>query len=128
MHSSASMRIRTVLDARPGMPPRYLRQTLLFAHSWANLRGTTPLEIVVIGTLPGAQRARLRELGVETTSAQPHPLDPVSKFANKLLALREPSDSSVLLVDTFEVFPKEPRGAVVRMQLAFDLPPASPAE
>jgi hypothetical protein len=98
------VRIRTVLDARPGKPRRYFRQTLLLAHSWATLRETTPLEIVVIGTLPRALRARLRELGVETTSAQPHPLDPVSKYANKLLALREPSDAAVLLVDNDVVF------------------------
>jgi hypothetical protein len=76
----------------------------VLAHSWATLRGTTPLEIVVIGTLPPALRDRLRELGVATTSAQPHPLDPLTKFANKLLALREPSDNAVLLVDNDVVF------------------------
>jgi hypothetical protein len=93
------VRIRTVLDARPSAPPRFLVQTLLLAHSWAAWGGTAPLDVVVLGTLPGPVDERLRELGVEVTEAEPHPLDPVTRIANKLLGLREPCETPILLVD-----------------------------
>jgi hypothetical protein len=93
------VRIRTVLDARPTASPRYSRQTLLLAHSWAAQGGTPPLEVVVLGSAPPPVRARLCELGAEVTTSDSHPLDPVSKQSNKLVGLREPSDTPILLVD-----------------------------
>ncbi len=93
------MRIRTVLDARPSASPRFFRQTLLLAHSWAAQGATSPLEVVVVGSAPPPVYARLRELGAEVTTSRPHPLDPVSKQANKLLGLSEPDDTPILLVD-----------------------------
>jgi hypothetical protein len=94
------LRIRTVLDCRwPGTSRRYLLRTLLLAHSWAALDGDQALEVVVIGAVPPAVDARLHELGAEVTSSNPHPLDPVSRFANKLVGLREAGSSPVVLVD-----------------------------
>src|SRR6266508_4586346 len=93
------VRIRTVLDARPTVSPRYSRQTLLLAHSWAAQGGTSPLEVVVLGSAPPPVHARLRELGAEVTTSRSHPLDPVSKHSNKLVGLTEPSDTPILLVD-----------------------------
>jgi hypothetical protein len=93
------MRIRSVLDARPSAPPRYLGQTLLLAHSWAASGGTPPLEVIVLGTMPPPVQARLCDLGVEVTTSPPHALESVSKVANKLVALSKPSDTPILLVD-----------------------------
>jgi hypothetical protein len=93
------VRIRTVLDAGPGAPRRYVLQTLFLAHSWAAFSSRSPLEVVVIGDAPASVVGRLCELGVEVVSSAPHPLDRISKPANKLLALRHPSDVPVLLVD-----------------------------
>jgi len=93
------VRIRTVLDARPGVPRRYVLQTLFLAHSWAAFSSRSPLEVVVIGDAPASVVARLSELGVELMGSAPHPLAEISGPANKLLALRHPSDAPVLLVD-----------------------------
>lgn len=73
--------------------------TLLLAHSWANLGGVSPLEVVVVGPAPSELVGRLLEIGVEVTPSPPHPLDPVSRFSNKLLGLRQSEDGAVLLVD-----------------------------
>ena len=94
-----SVRVRTVLDARPGTPRRYLLQTLLLAHSLVAVGGGSPLEVVVIGEAGDSLGARLRELGVELVTSPPHPLDAVGRNTNKLLGLRHPSDGPVLLVD-----------------------------
>lgn len=53
----------------------------------------------MLGTLPSAVDARLQELGVGMTSTRPHPLYSVSKCTNKLVALLEPGDPPILLVD-----------------------------
>jgi hypothetical protein len=58
-----------------------------------------PLEVVVIGAVPPPVDGRLRDLGVEVTRSDPHPLDPVSRIANKLLGLRTAGDMPTLLVD-----------------------------
>jgi hypothetical protein len=76
-----------------------LGTTLLLAHSWAVQGGSTPLEVITIGEAPSRLVARLRELGAEVTPADPHPLSPVSMYANKLLGLTAPGDTAVLLVD-----------------------------
>ena len=93
------VRIRTVLDARPDTPRRYLLQTLLLAHSWAAFSSSSPLDVIVVGDAPATVKARLRELGVELVTSPPDPLDRIAKSANKLLALRHPCDAPVLLVD-----------------------------
>jgi hypothetical protein len=91
--------IRTVLDARPTAPARFLVQTLLLAHSWAAWARSAPLEVIVLGTLPRPVDERLRELEVQLTSSRQHPLDPISRTANKLLGLRASADGPILLVD-----------------------------
>jgi hypothetical protein len=102
LYGLVGVRIRTVLDARPSAKnakKRFCRLTLLLAHSWAALSDKPPLDVIVVGDPPPDVYARLRELGAEVIAAPPHPLTSVSKFANKLVALKEPSDVPVLLVD-----------------------------
>jgi hypothetical protein len=98
------VRIRTLLDARPGSAPRFQLQTLVLAHSWAGWANTLPLEVFVIGNAPAIVDGRLRELGAAVVPAPSHPLDAVSKSSNKLVALKEPSDGPVLLVDNDACF------------------------
>jgi hypothetical protein len=93
------VRIRTVLDARPSAQQRFPRLTLLLAHSWAAFGGGPPLEVVVVGSAPPTVLARLRELGAELIHGDPHPMTSMTKWANKLVALREASETPVLLVD-----------------------------
>jgi hypothetical protein len=93
------LRIRTVLDARPATPPRYLLQTLLLAHSWAAVGSASPLEVFMIGSAPEPVQLRLRELGVEVVPSEAHPLDEISKTANKLISLRAPSDGPIFFLD-----------------------------
>lgn len=93
------MRIRTVLDARPDVPRRHQLQTLLLAHSWAASSTGAALDVVVIGDLPDSVKARLRELGVTLLTSPPHRHDSLGRNTNKLVALRQPSDAPVLLVD-----------------------------
>jgi hypothetical protein len=93
------VRIRTLLDARPGSAARFQLQTLVLAHSWDRWAKSAPLEVFVIGSLPQPVEQRLRELGATIVPAAPHPLARISKSSNKLVALREPSDRPVLLVD-----------------------------
>jgi hypothetical protein len=93
------VRIRTVLDARPSAGPRFLLQTLLLAHSWERWAGTSPLDVLVVGEAPAPVEERLRELGAAVIHASAHPLSGLSPWSNKLLALQEPSDGSILVVD-----------------------------
>lgn len=93
------MRIRTVLDARPTSGPRFQLQTLLLAHSWERWANTAPLDVLVVGKAPAPVEERLRELGAAVVPSPPHPLSSVSPWSNKLVALEEPSDGPVLLVD-----------------------------
>jgi hypothetical protein len=93
------VRIRTVLDARPGKPRRHVLQTLLLAHSLEALGRSSMLEVVAIGDPGSSLDDRLRELGVGVIASSPHPLDPVGPNPNKLLGLQQPSDTPVLLVD-----------------------------
>ena len=93
------MRIRTLLDARPGSAERFQLQALVLAHSWDRWAKSAPLEVFVIGSLPQPVEERLRELGATIVPAAPHPLATVSKSSNKLVALREPSNGPLLLVD-----------------------------
>lgn len=104
------MRIRTLLDARPGSAVRFQLQTLLLAHSWAKWAKTAPLEVFVIGSATPPAEERLRELGAAVVSAPSHPLASVSKSSNKLVALREPSDGPVLLVDNDACFLEDVSG------------------
>jgi hypothetical protein len=53
----------------------------------------------MVGAAPSRLVDRLRELGAEVTPAEPHPLFPVSRYANKLLGLKASEEASVLLVD-----------------------------
>jgi hypothetical protein len=53
----------------------------------------------VLGKVPVPVRRRLRDLGVEVTDLRPHPLESLSKTANKLVGLQTAGDSPVLLVD-----------------------------
>lgn len=98
------MRIRTLLDARPGSPSRFQLQTLVLAHSWARWARTAPLEVLVLGGLPEAVEQRLRELGAEIVPAAPHALSGISKSSNKLVALQGSGDGPVLLVDNDACF------------------------
>jgi hypothetical protein len=93
------VRIRTVLDARPGSAPRFQLQTLALAHSWAAREKPLPLEVFVIGRAQQAVEERLEELGVRLVTVGPHPLDAISKTANKLVALTGRDGDPVLLVD-----------------------------
>jgi hypothetical protein len=93
------MRIRTVLDARSPISSQYLVQTLLLAHSWSAARVAAPLDILVVGELQAAVRARLTELGAGVASIPPHPLRTVARSANKLVGLHEASETPILLVD-----------------------------
>jgi hypothetical protein len=88
-----------VLDARPSSGPRFLLQTLLLAHSWERWANMSPLDVIVVGSPPAAVEERLRELGATVVPIPAHPLSSLSPWSNKLLALQEPSDGSVLLVD-----------------------------
>jgi len=93
------VRIRTVLDARPSSAPRFQLQTLLLAHSWDRWANTVPLDVFVVGKAPTPVEERLRELGATVVPCASHPLNAVSPSSNKLVALKEPSDGPVLLVD-----------------------------
>jgi hypothetical protein len=93
------VQIRTVLDARPGAPPRYLAQALLLAHSLAASSRASRLEVFVLGDASNAVATRLRELGAELVASAPHELDSVATSGNKLVALRAPTSTPVLLVD-----------------------------
>ena len=54
---------------------------------------------MVVGKAPAPVEARLRELGAAVVPSPAHPLSGVSPWSNKLVALQEPSDDPVLLVD-----------------------------
>jgi hypothetical protein len=93
------VRIRTVLDARPSAGPRFQLQTLILAHSWERWASTSPLDVFVVGEARTPVVERLRELGATVVPSAAHPISGLSPWSNKLLALEEPSDGSVLLVD-----------------------------
>jgi hypothetical protein len=93
------VRIRTVLDARPSAGPRFQLQTLILAHSWARWANGSPLDVFVVGEPRSSVVERLRELGAAVVPSSAHPLSGLSPWSNKLLALEEPSDAPVLLVD-----------------------------
>jgi hypothetical protein len=115
------VRIRTVLDARAAASPRFARQTLLLAHSWAAQGHKPPLEVIVLGRAPAPVHARLRELGVEVTTSPPHRLEPLSGYSNKLLGLQAPSGTAVMLVDNDVCFlddVSDLRGRNVRASVA----------
>jgi hypothetical protein len=76
-----------------------LATTLLLVHSWALQGRSPPLEVVTIGAAPSRLVAQLRELGAEVTPTKPHPVSPVSMYANKLLGLKASGDTAVLLLD-----------------------------
>jgi hypothetical protein len=96
------VRVRTVLDARPSAPPRYLLHVLVLAHSWAVWSRQAALEVVTVGRPPAPVEAALRDLGVGLIVSEPHPLDGLTRTANKLLALAPPDGDGgegVLVVD-----------------------------
>jgi hypothetical protein len=93
------VRIRTVLDARPSAGPRFQLQTLILAHSWERWASTSPLDVFIVGEPRPEVVERLRELGATVVPSAAHPISDLSPWSNKLLALEEPSDAPVLLVD-----------------------------
>jgi hypothetical protein len=126
------MRIRTLLDASEGAPPRYLAEVVLLASTWAAWgRGVAgvSLEVVALGRVPAVVRDRLRDLDVPLLACE-RPRVPQPASANKLAALALPSDGPVLLVDNDVCFlqPVAPfAGRLVRAALA-DYDRVSPEE
>ena len=55
--SPVAVRIRTLLDARPGSAVRFQLQTLFLAHSWAKWAKTAPLEVFVDRQRPPPPRS-----------------------------------------------------------------------
>jgi hypothetical protein len=62
----------------------------------------------VVGKAPANVYARLQDLGATLIAAPPDPLVSMMKWANKLIALKEPSDAPVLLVDNDICFLDDP--------------------
>lgn len=95
------MRIRTVLDARPGVSKKYIWQTCLLAASWRHyMAAASPLDVLIIGEIPETVSKFLEALGVGLIPAQPHANDHISRTSNKLQGVAvDVGTEPVLLVD-----------------------------